>query len=179
VPSTILYRPPGSGLVSGPEYLGGDLDADGSRDVSLWVESISSTDVPSSSHYTALHVETHSAEVILRPYTNGESIIATPEDGYPWISAAHYGPALICSSMVFDFEHGGGEGVTWGPWFGKREAFLPVRLLRGERTLYGWVRVSLAYFTFNGVADFWFGDFRIGDCGLQTAAGMGLRAGER
>lgn len=178
-PSTVVYHAPGSATFRVMDSVGVDLDGDGGEDILFWVEMLSSCDVPPSTHYMGLHVETRDAEVIIGPYTNGQEIAEVPDSGDTWISTDRYGPTLVSSWLHYDWEDGGGEGSSEGPWYGVRNACLPVRANIDGRFHYGWVRLSLAYMRFNGITDFWMMDYDILDCGLQAVPDKSIRAGAR
>jgi hypothetical protein len=177
-PSTVIYHAPGAAFRV-MDSMGVDLGRDGEEDILFKSESISSCDVPSSTHYAALLVETRNAEIITRPYTNGEAITETQASGDVWAAAPRHGQTFVSSWLHFDWVEGGGEGYSQGPWYGTSDAYLPVRVEVNSRYHYGWIRLKLSYLRFNNVTDFWLGDYRILDSGLQAVPGESIRAGQK
>lgn len=180
-PSTLLYQQGQEATLSGawPHHRI-DLTRDGTEELVFDTVFLSTDDVPPSGHYAGLHLQTRTSEIILRPYTNGESITATPPSGDTWQAATgyHYLTPIACDITI----HWDTETVSTyphGPWYGVTTAYLPVRVTVNNNHHYGWVQLALDYQPIVSGTEVWWGEYRIIDCAVQALPNTPIRAGER
>ncbi|NQU41152.1 MAG: hypothetical protein HQ523_14465 [Lentisphaerae bacterium] len=178
-PSTIFYQASGGEMTPAWPSRRIDIDRNGSADLSFDTEFLSTDDVPSSGHSAGLRLETLNAEIILRPYTNGEVISESPPSGDTWQSATGYHYfEVVGTTMNIDWETEEIDIYPRGPWQGVTTAYLPVRLRLCQQWHYGWVQMKLDTQPLIDDREIWWGEYTIIDCALQAMPNTPIQAGE-
>lgn len=164
-PSHVLYR-----LVNQRIHYGQDtavdLNADGDVDIRFRRNCIGAPEGP---YYETIDVVPEAVQAILRPFTNGESIL--PE-GDAWTST-HY-PYTIASRPC-----GATGPFTDQEWANVTNGFLPVRTTESGKEHYGWVHLVFYDEIVFGTTDIYSTVAEVIDSGLNAKEGAGIGAGDQ
>lgn len=154
-------------LVYGPD-VSVDMDKDGVPDVTVRRYVLSNGEVSDD----IVDVGADVSQLILRPYTNGEPISATPPSPDVWTT--YQWDMSIASGPFMD-----SSGFTHGPWAGVTNAYLAVRLIRNGGAHYGWINIDFPQVLVGGSSNLYTTECHVLSSGLHAEPNAAIMAGQK